>query len=183
MVNPSAFPFHLFIRNAGVLCDQMAGSLDAMAQAHDRHFGYSPAGGQHHHAHGIGVIKHDGGRAKLAHIAQNIEEHRDGAQTLEQPARSDSIADALVDAVFQWDIVVKRHAGSPRNFNATNGVVGSRKHFAAVGRRDYLPAIIAAGVLNELLNHLEHGAQTLLINIDEAKLAAISALDKQDVFA
>ncbi len=180
VVDAGALPIHLVVGHVGILREQVAGALHAVAEADDGH-GRHAAGRGAHHGHGVGVVEHDGLRTQALAVAQHGEKHRDGAQRLEETARTDGVADALVDAVFERDVVVVAHALETADLDAVHDVVGALQHLGAVRRGDDLPLRLLAQLCHQLGDELTHGAQAREIDVHQRDDAPLVARNPQHV--
>ena len=54
----------------------------------------------------LAMINDDDSLAQPLHVGEDFEEHRCGAQSLEQPPRADRVPDALVDAEAQFYLMI-----------------------------------------------------------------------------
>src|SRR5690606_27540408 len=91
-------------------------------------------GGPGVHGHGVGIVEEQRARlGDLAYILAEIQDHRDVALAVEDAAGADSVAHALVDAVFERNVDIGGEGFEPAHPHAAHDVARARERLAAVG--------------------------------------------------
>src|SRR5260370_1383479 len=78
---------------------------------------------QSEYRHRIGIVEHPGLWAELLGIVKDIEPGRTGAQCLEDTARTNGIANTLIDPMLHGQIKVMAHIGETGNFDAIDNKI------------------------------------------------------------
>ena len=133
MVDARDLPLHSVIVLHAQHLHQMAGAhLHAVAQAHRLDGGVAlHIAGQH--GHGIGIVEEQRVRANRSHIIGKILHHGDGAQSTEDTADAQRIADGLAQAVLLGHFKVRYRAGLVQaHLNGVNHIGCAAQRFTAV---------------------------------------------------
>ena len=123
---------HFLARSADIGGEVVGGALHAVAQANDFDIGIivdRPAG----HRHRVCVLEQPGVRAERLDVVRYVEQHRDGAQSLEDTTRADRVRDRLVDAVPERHALVDLQVVADPD--GREDVIGPVQRLLAVLRR------------------------------------------------
>lgn len=133
VIDPGTAPRELLVRDLEVAREPARRALHAVTQAdHGKVARARRREGEDRH--GIAVVHDHGFRRMSLHAGHDLEPRGSGAQGLEDAARPDRVADALVDAVTQRDLVLGTHVPQARHIDRADHVVAARQHLQAVGR-------------------------------------------------
>src|SRR5919201_1158486 len=177
VVDARAIPGHLLVRDVEVAGELSGRSLHAVAQADDGEVRASQRGkGQDRHR--VRVVEDDRLRRDALDVADDVEPRRAGAQGLEDSSWADGVADALVDAVAQRDVVVEAHVPEPGDLDRVYDVVGPFENVQTVGRGFAPPALSLQldQTLGDAPGQLEAGG----VDVDEGEYAFVQAFDGED---
>src|SRR5262249_26425187 len=97
-----------------------------------------------------------------------------------EAAGPDGVADALVDAVLEGDVVVEADAGQAADLDAVDDVIGAAEDLAALGRALDLPVGLSEGG-DQLLDQPVHGGQPGAVDVHQGDGAALQPGNAQDV--
>jgi hypothetical protein len=118
-----------------VAADQVEGGLDPVAQADKRDRGHF-AEREAVRRHGVCVLEHDRtGFRYLLHVPRDVHENGDMPLAPEDTARTERIADTLIDAVFERDLVVRAVGVEAADLDHDDHKVGVFDRLAPVGGR------------------------------------------------
>src|SRR6185437_6365176 len=112
-------------------------------------------------------------------IAQDVQPGGAGAQYLEDATGADGVADALIDAVAQRNVVVVAHVGEAADFDGVDQKICASQRVQALGGGDDLPGF--AALFDEARGNLPGQAQPNGVNVDQGEDTVVQALDMQDV--
>ena len=142
-------------------------ALNAVAQP-DRLDGRRLADGPAGHGHGVGVLQQPGVGTDGLHVPADVQEHRDGAQRLEDAAGAHGIRHRLVDAVAQGDGVVDGWlvADPDRRDDVVGVVEGLRPVCGGVH------GVGAAVVGGEPLGVSSHKVEPLLVDVHQGDVGS-----------
>ncbi len=129
---------------------------------------------------GIRVVEDERLRAEFLAIAQDLEPDGNRAQRLEEAAGAQRVTDALVDAVFERDVVVVRDARRAADLDTVDDIVGVLEGIEPVHRRERLPGAPTL-LRDEQLDQLFHRAQAREVDIDQEDGAAGMAGNAQEI--
>src|SRR5690606_16082661 len=110
------------------------------------------------HRHRVGIVEEQcAGFGNLADVLAEIENHRNVALAIENAARTDGIANALVDAVFQRNRDIGGKGLQPAHTHAAHDVARARNRLAAVGGGGDLRGqfVDRNDLLDDLPDHVE----------------------------
>ena len=110
--------------------------------------------------HGVGILQHDGAWfGQLLHVAGDVDQHRYGAQSPKDAARSHGVADTLIHAVFQRYLVVDAKGVHPANLDHDDDEVGVFDGLPAVKGGPHLPfdSVVLEHALAERFHPLQLG--------------------------
>ena len=113
---PAAAEAQLLVGHVQVAGQLARRALHRVAQPHDLQPG-GPQRQQRQRRHGVGIVHDQRAGAQALHVAQDVQPGRTGAQHLEDAARADGVADALVHAVLERDVVIVAHVAQPGNLD------------------------------------------------------------------
>jgi hypothetical protein len=133
VVDAGADDVHLAHGHAQRAGDLAVAVLDAVAEAHGAHARIERGPG--HHGHGVGVVEQQ--RALLGHlpdVAAEVEHGGDAALAVEDAARADRVAHALVHAVLERNADVVGESLQAPDAHHVHDVARARESLAAVRR-------------------------------------------------
>ena len=122
----------LIIGGANLFSQVFSGVRHTVAQSDIFNFGVivnSPG----NHRHRVGIIDEPCVRAKVFHIAADIQYRRDVARSVKNTAGASGIPDVFIDAVFYGDFMVCNRSCCAANPYRDDNVVGIFKSFTTVG--------------------------------------------------
>ena len=181
VINARVPPGHLLIVDAQRPRELGEREERGVTQSDHVRLGHCASRGETHDAHGVGVVEHDRVGAQLHRIAEDVEPDGHRPHRLEQPAGADGVADALVDAELQRDVVVVADAPGPAHVDGVNQIIGARHDFAAVAGHRHRPTVRFSVMVDESLDDLSHRLHAIDIEVDQRDLAAVRTGDREDV--
>ena len=132
------------------------------------------------HRHGVGVVQEPGiACGNLANVPAEIEDHRDVALPVQDAAGADRVADALVDAVLQWDANVVGIGLEAADAHATDDVAGALERFAPLGRGGDFRRQPVGG--NDTVEDPPHHDEVVLADIGKRELDVAKFGHRHDV--
>ena len=170
MIDAGAAPAQLVVGHVEIGGQEAAGALDAVAKANGAHRGSSERD-EGQDAHGVGVVQNPGARAQSLAVAQNFEPDRAGAERLEDSAGADGVADALIDAVSQGNLVVVLDVGQSGDLDGVHDKVAAFQQLPAVRRGGHVPGFPRN--LDQLLGHAAGQIEPALVDIDQTEFAGV----------
>ena len=168
----------LFLRHADVAGDQVHRRLHAVAEA-DELEPRDPAQRPAAHGHGVGVVEQERVGAELLHVRGDLEQGGDVPQGAEDAARPQRVADALVDAVLERDLVVLPELVDAAHLDHDDHVVRPPQRLAPVGGGD--DRRVHAVVLDHALDERVHLVQPRARQRHQPILAAGQRRRRQQV--
>src|SRR5439155_70255 len=78
--------------------------------------------------HRVGVVQDDRARRDALHVADYFKPGRSGPERLEDPARADGVADALIDAIAHRDVVIEANVLQPGDLDRVDDVISAFQH-------------------------------------------------------
>ena len=178
VVEPGAPPRHLLIRDAEVSGQLPRCSLHAVAKTHDLEVGRLQ-GGEREDRHRIRVVHDQRSGSDARDVADDVEPCRPGAKRLEDAARFDGVADALVNPVTERYLVIGAHVSQPGNLDRVDHIVGTRQHVEPLRRRLDLPSL--SRQLDETFPDSLGEPETDRVHVDERERPLLQAFDCEDV--
>ena len=118
-------------------------------------------------------------RGQPRDVGDDVEPDRSRAQGFEDAARSDRVADALVDPVAFRDLVVRPHMPQACYLDRADDVIAAFEHLGAIGRRPDRPPF--AGKLDETLRDPARQVESGGVDVDQRKDAFVEPVDSEDV--
>ena len=128
-------------------------------------------------AHGVCVVQQQRVRAQLLHVKDKTFKERGGTQKPENTSRPKRIADTLIHAILERNVVIGRNALKSGDFDAVDHIVRARQHLATLGAGLHRPSLIAPRLNKNLLKQLMHGREAIFINIHQTALTAVRRAD------
>src|SRR5581483_7894327 len=178
VVDARDLPLELLVAETEVARDLPRRALDAVAEADDRLL-RRPGRRERQDRHRVRVVQDHGPGREAPDVGDDVEPRGPGAQRLEDAARADRVADALVDAVLHWDVVVGADIAQTGDLDRVDDVVGAGQDVGAVRRRLDLPAL--ARERDQLLGDVAREGQAGRVDVDQGECAALEAVDGEDV--
>jgi hypothetical protein len=121
------------------------------------------------HRHRVGIVEELGaGLSHLADVLAEIQDHRNVALAVEDAAGADRVADALVDAVLQWNANIVGIGLEAADAHAADDVARTFQRLAAVGRRRH-PRGQFVRLDDPVEDRLDHG-EVVLAQIRQREL-------------
>ncbi len=178
MVDARTDVVDLVLGNIHVAADQIQRGLHAVTEPDKLHIGHAAecrAVGPHR----VGVVKQDRAGTQLIHVGRHVRQDGNRSQGTEDAARPDGVGDALIDAVFQWNLVVHAEGFDAADLDHVDHVVGPVQRRPAVQcRRDPGGQTV---LLDDLLDEGLHLGQLGLGAVHQADFAALKGLGGQDI--
>ena len=169
MVDPARAELDLAGRHREVGTELLHGVKHGMTEPDDRE-GARTKTGEHCCRHRIRIVEDQRARCEALDVGQDVEPHRQCAQRLEQPAGTDRVADALINAVAQRNLVVVTHVGEAGNLDRVDDEVAAGEHARTIGRRGDVP--VATDPFREMLANSMGELEPLRVDVDEVDRSA-----------
>ena len=159
--------------------DLVAAVLDAMAEPDGVDLAvFERRPGVHRHRVGVVEEARPGGR-HLADVLAEVQDDRDVALAVEDAARADRVADALVDAVFERDADVIGIGLEAADADAADDVVRALERLAAIGGRGDGGGQPVG--LDHAVEHLPDHRKAVLADVGQCELGVAQLRDRHDV--
>src|SRR5215203_1211094 len=137
VIDPCAKEVDLLVGNPDPRGEHLARPLYAVAESHVRASCaeiHRPAVGRHR----VDVVKQQGARGQLVHLVAEVDQHRDGAQGAEDPARTERIADTLFHPILLRDLDVQGVGFEAALLKCRHHVVSATYGLPTIGGSLYL---------------------------------------------